>query len=161
MFATGQKDLNSCQTKRASSISRIYFQALVQRRCKMRTPLSKCPICQGELVITKFHCQNCDTTVEGRFTNGPFPSLTPEQLDFVETFIRCEGKINRMEAELDLSYPTIRNRLHEVIRTMGFEPGKDEMPEVDDDKRRGVLEDLDAGKISAEDAMRLLRGEEE
>jgi len=44
---------------------------------------------------------------------------------------------------------------------MGYEPGKDEAPEVDDEKRRSVLEELDAGKISAEDAMRLLRGHEE
>jgi len=65
-----------------------------------------------------------------------------------------------MEDELNLSYPTIRNRLHEVIRALGFEPGKDETPEIDDEKRRSVLEDLDAGKINADDAMRLLRGEE-
>jgi hypothetical protein len=50
--------------------------------------------------------------------------------------------------------------LHEVIRALGFEPGKEEAPEIDDEKRRSVLEDLDAGKISADDAMHLLRGEE-
>jgi hypothetical protein len=65
-----------------------------------------------------------------------------------------------METELNLSYPTIRNRLHEIIRALGYEPGKDETPEVNDDKRRSVLEELDAGKISADDAMRILRGEE-
>jgi hypothetical protein len=31
---------------------------------------------------------------------------------------------------------------------------------VADEKRRVVLEELDAGKINAEDAMRILRGEE-
>ncbi len=92
---------------------------------------------------------------------GHFANLTQEQLNFIVTFVRCEGKINRMEDELKLSYPTIRNRLHEVIRALGFEPGKDETPEIDDEKRRSVLEDLDAGKINADDAMRLLRGEEE
>ncbi len=44
---------------------------------------------------------------------------------------------------------------------MGYEPGREEMPEASEEKRRGVLADLDAGKISAEDAMRALRGEEE
>ena len=44
--------------------------------------------------------------------------LTPEQLKFVETFVRCEGKITRMEVEIGLSYPTIRNRLLEVIRSL-------------------------------------------
>jgi hypothetical protein len=65
-----------------------------------------------------------------------------------------------MEGELNLSYPTIRNRLHDTIRAMGFEPGKDESLDVSEEKRHSVLEDLDAGKISAEDAMRMLRGEE-
>jgi hypothetical protein len=87
--------------------------------------------------------------------------LTAEHLDFIVTFVRCEGKINRMEQELGLSYPTIRNRLHEVIRTLGFEPGKEEVVEVSAEKRNAVLEELEAGRISADDAMRMLRGEEE
>ena len=127
----------------------------------MYPALTRCPVCQNELTVTRLHCPSCDTIVEGRFTAGHFANLTEEQLNFIVTFVRCEGKINRMEDELNLSYPTIRNRLHEVIRALGFEPGKDETPEIDDEKRRSVLEDLDAGKISAEAAMRLLRGEEE
>jgi hypothetical protein len=107
------------------------------------------------------YCPSCDTTIEGRFTNGAFPGLTSEQLDFVETFLRCEGKITRMEDELSLSYPTIRNRLHEVIRAMGYEPGKDEdLPEIPGIERLKILEQLDNGLISAEDARRLLQGEE-
>ncbi len=87
--------------------------------------------------------------------------MTAEHLDFIVTFVRCEGKINRMEQELGLSYPTIRNRLHEVIRTLGFEPGKDEVLEISPETRSTILEDLESGKISADEAMRLLRGEEE
>jgi hypothetical protein len=123
--------------------------------------LTRCPVCMSELTVSRLHCPSCDTSIDGRFTTGHFGNLSQEQLDFVVTFVRCEGKINRMEEELKLSYPTIRNRLHEVIRALGFEPGKEDAPEIDDEKRRAVLEDLDAGKISADDAMRLLRGEEE
>ena len=82
-------------------------------------------------------------------------------MEFVEVFVCCEGKITRVETELSLSYPTIRNRLHEVIRAMGYEPGKDENVPLDDGARRTILEDLDAGRVSAEDAMRILNGEEE
>jgi hypothetical protein len=64
-----------------------------------------------------------------------------------------------MEAELNLSYPTIRNRLHDVIRALGYEPGKEEPVEMPEDKREQVLEDLEAGRITADDAMRMLRGE--
>jgi hypothetical protein len=126
----------------------------------MKTALSKCPVCDGELTVTRLHCDTCDTAIEGRFANGAFAGLTPEQLDFIETFVRCEGKMNRMEDELALSYPTLRNRLQEVILALGYEPDKEEMADIPDEKRRSVLEDLDTGKISAEDAMRLLNREE-
>ncbi len=127
----------------------------------MKPSLNKCPVCGDDLTVTRYHCEACDTAIEGRFDNNAFPGLTAEQLDFVKTFVRCEGKITRVEAELDLSYPTIRNRLHEVIRAMGYEPGRDENPEVTDEERREVLEALDVGKITADDAMRRLRGEKE
>ncbi len=126
----------------------------------MKTALSKCPVCDGELTVTRLHCETCDTSIEGRFANGAFAGMTPEQLDFIETFVRCEGKITRMENEMALSYPTIRNRLQEVIRALGYEPGKEESSDISDEKRRTVLEELDSGKISAEEAMRFLHGEE-
>jgi hypothetical protein len=126
----------------------------------MKTALSKCPVCEGDLTVTRLHCDTCETTIEGRFVNGAFAGLAPEQLDFIETFVRCEGKLTRMQEEMALSYPTIRNRLQEVIRALGYEPNKDETGEVSDEKRRMVLEELDSGKISAEEAMRFLNGEE-
>lgn len=127
----------------------------------MNSVLTHCPVCQGELTITRLLCPSCDTQLEGRFAAGPFTHLRLEQLEFIQTFVRCEGKLTRMEQELGLSYPTIRNRLHEVIRALGYEPGKDESADLGDDRRRSVLEELDSGKISADDAMRILRGQEE
>jgi hypothetical protein len=128
----------------------------------MKPSLNKCPVCGEDLVVSRYQCESCDTTIEGRFENSAFPGLNAEQIEFVKTFVRCEGRINRIEAEQKWgSYPTIRNRLREVIRAMGFEPGKEEVVDVGEDKRRMVLEELDSGKISAEDAMRRLRGEED
>lgn len=118
---------------------------------------TKCPICGGEIAVTRIYCRECDTTIEGRFSPGPFSQLTQEQLAFVETFVRHEGKITRMEGELGLSYPTIRNRLHEVIRALGYEPGGDDSGGLSDEERQHILEDLDKGLISAEKAMLLLR----
>lgn len=126
----------------------------------MRPAPTICPICQSNLEVVRLHCTSCDTSLEGRFEMGHFSNLTAEQLNFVFTFVRVEGKLNRMEQELNLSYPTIRNRLHEVIRALGYEPGKDETPEVDAERRSSVISDLEAGKISADQAMRILRGEE-
>lgn len=148
----------------------------------MNTIPTTCPFCGGEMYVTHLYCRDCDTTVEGRFVasaSGPLDKeqlgfierfvarLSAEQLLFVETFVRCEGKMNRMEVELGVSYPTIRNRLNEIVSTLGYEPDADE-PALQLDKqlaeklvarRQAILEDLDAGKISAQDAMRMLHEE--
>ena len=126
----------------------------------MNTLPTRCPLCGGEVTVTRIYCRDCDTTIEGRFSGGPFSQLTPEQLGFVETFVRCEGKITRMEIELGLSYPTIRNRLLEVIRALGYEPGGEEPAGLSDGERQRILEDLDQGRISAEEAMHLLQESE-
>ncbi len=126
----------------------------------MNPVLTRCPVCKDELVITRLHCETCNTTIEGEFYSSPLANLSREHMEFIEVFVRVEGKISRMEGELGLSYPTIRNRLHEVIRAMGYEPGKEESPDLDEEKRRSILAELDAGRISAEDAMRALSGEE-
>lgn len=123
----------------------------------MHTIPSQCPICGGEMIVTKIYCQDCDTSIEGRFSARTFAQLTLEQMEFVELFIRLEGKITHMEKELGLSYPTIRKRLHEVIRAMGYEPGEaEESPTLSEEKRRDILNELDAGEISYEDAIRIL-----
>ncbi|MBN1145933.1 MAG: DUF2089 domain-containing protein [Anaerolineales bacterium] len=122
---------------------------------------SKCPLCGGEILVTRLYCRDCDTTIEGRFAGAPFSQLTTEQMLFIETFVRCEGKITRMEDEIGLSYPTIRNRLHEVIRALGYEPGSGDERGLSEEERQRILEDLDAGRISAEEAMRLLKEAEE
>ncbi len=126
----------------------------------MNQILTQCPVCKGELAITRLHCSSCNTAIEGRFYSGAFANLSKEQMKFIEVFVRNEGKIKHVEKELNLSYPTIRNRLHEVIRAMGYEPGKEESAGVNEETRRQILADLDEGKISAEDAMRILNGEE-
>lgn len=122
----------------------------------------RCPVCDEGMIITRLHCPDCDVTVEGRFTLGRLATLSPEQLEFVEVFLRCDGKIKRMEKELNVSYPTVRSRLNEIITTMGYElPGADddEHEDLTPQARRKVLDDLAAGRITSERAIELLRGD--
>lgn len=119
-----------------------------------------CPVCQGDLLVTSLACRECDTRIEGRFQGSPFSQLSEEQLAFVELFVRNQGKITRMEADLGLSYPTIRNRLMEVIRALGFEPGEDEFAGLSEEERKRIVDDLERGKISYEEALRLIQEEE-
>lgn len=124
----------------------------------MNPVIGQCPICHDTLHVTRLHCRNCDTSIEGHFTLGRLYQLTPEQLDFVEMFIRCEGKIKWVEQEMGLSYPAVRARLTEVIQAMGYEVGSPDERGVSDETRREVLAELNAGNLTAEEALQLLRG---
>ncbi len=116
----------------------------------------ECPVCGGELLVTRLACRECDTALEGRFITGPFAQLSSEQLEFLEVFVKNEGKITHMEKDLGLSYPTIRNRLHEIIRALGYDPGKEDPSTLTEEERRQILEDLNQGKITSEEAMHML-----
>ena len=128
----------------------------------MNQIIGQCPICREALQVTRLYCPNCDTTLEGHFGLGRFDQLTPDQLTFIETFVRCEGKINRVGEEMGVSYPTVRSRLTDVIRALGYEVGDgEEEPAgtVSDDVRKSILEQLAQGKLTSEEAVKQLRGE--
>ena len=128
----------------------------------MNQVIGQCPICKEILQVTRLYCPNCDTTLEGHFALGRFHQLTADQLGFIETFVRCEGKINRVGEEMGISYPTVRGRLTDVIRALGYEVGEgEEEPSglVSDDVRKSILEQLAQGKLTSEEAVKRLRGE--
>lgn len=124
----------------------------------MNPVIGRCPICDDLLHVTRLHCRNCDTALEGQFTLGRLYQLTPEQLEFVELFVRCEGKITRVESELGMSYPAVRARLTEVIEAMGYEVGEAEPGPISSETRKEILAEISAGNLSTEEALALLRG---
>ncbi|MGH7779251.1 MAG: DUF2089 domain-containing protein [Candidatus Binataceae bacterium] len=83
--------------------------------------------------------------------------LGPAQLDFAEVFLKNRGVIRDVERELGVSYPTVRARLDEVIAALGYQirPASADGDEAETPatRRRAILADLKAGKISPEDAM--------
>lgn len=117
----------------------------------------RCPICQSELVVTRMYCPSCETTLEGYFRrkSDPFAALSDDQRDFLLTFVRLEGRLNRMEETLGVSYPTLKNRLTEVIHALGFETEKSPAAAASD--RQQILEDLENGLISTDEALELLQ----
>ncbi|MHB0884451.1 MAG: DUF2089 family protein [Bacillota bacterium] len=123
---------------------------------KRRMP-GRCPVCHEKLDITRLHCSHCETTIEGRFGGTKFDALTGDQLDFVEVFIKARGNIKEVERELGISYPTVRGRLEAVIQALGYRA--EPIPEDPGgaSRRREVLEALKSGRISAEDAVKLLK----
>jgi len=124
----------------------------------------RCPMCEAELVVTHLRCQQCGTGLEGVFHLNKFDRLSREQLRFVDVFMKNRGVIRDVEKELGISYPTVRNRLDEVIRALGYDASGDvEEPTQaaaapDPERRRQVLDRLASGEITAEQAVAQLRG---
>jgi hypothetical protein len=121
----------------------------------------RCPVCGDTLEVTRLHCRQCDTAIEGHFEMGRLSRLTAEQIGFVETFLRCEGTIKRVEKELGVSYPTVRARLEEAIRAMGFEmiSAVAESNGTSEAQRAEILDQLDRGDITSEEALSLLKAD--
>ncbi|HQZ69878.1 MAG TPA: DUF2089 domain-containing protein [Anaerolineae bacterium] len=130
----------------------------------LNPPLTSCPVCDQTLAVTRLGCEGCGTTIEGRFAPGPFAGLSPQQLAFVAAFVRREGKLSHLEAELGLSYPTLRSRLQEVIRAMDLPRAAPDRPAEPAasaaTRRRDILDALETGSINAEEAIDLLRESE-
>jgi hypothetical protein len=126
--------------------------------------IATCPVCAGDLGVTRLHCRACGTTLEGDFSVGRFARLDRDQMALLESFLRSRGNLREMERELSISYPTVRNRVETLVRTLGLgDETPAAAPEPDDraarlDERQAILERLARGEITAEDAAGAIRG---
>ena len=123
----------------------------------MRKPIEYCPACHGDLIVTQQTCVKCGTSIVGQFQPNIFSRLSPEDLTFVEDFVRYKGNIKEMERGLDVSYWTIRNRLNEVIDALGFETAVDEPKEEQSNSRQAILAQIQEGALSVDEAAKLLK----
>ena len=118
----------------------------------MNNVIGECPICKGELVVSKLSCKSCGTEISGKFKLSKFNHLSKEDLYFIEVFIKNRGNIKQIEKELGISYPTVKKNLDEVIINLGYEV-------VDENKanKDEVFDKLAKGEITAKEAAKLLK----
>lgn len=127
--------------------------------------ISTCPVCSGELAVTRLRCTSCGTTLEGEFSVGRFARLGRDQMALLESFLRARGNLRDIERELGISYPTVRARVEALVRALGFGPRSDdetetsetEAPTAEPASREAILERLARHEISAEDAALAIR----
>jgi hypothetical protein len=114
--------------------------------------LTKCPVCAGRLRISELACDGCGTTLKSRFESCDFCRLPDEMYEFLRVFIKTRGSIKAMEKELGISYPTVRSRLDELQRLLGFQ-ATDRA-----ESAKETIAMLERGEISAEEAEEMLKG---
>ncbi len=121
----------------------------------MRKVLAACPVCGGSLAITGLTCGNCHTGVTGQFETCDFCRLTDDQSTFLRLFVQRRGNLSEMEKALGISYPTVRNKLEEIIRVMQTPPPA-RAPVTG--PRETILQQVAEGQLTAEAALDLLSG---
>ena len=116
--------------------------------------ISTCAVCANKLEVTELHCHRCDTRYQGHFHLDKFSYLSPEQKFFIEVFLKCRGNIKEVEKELDISYPTVRSKLDDVISSLGYKVTASEKSET---KKKEILDMLSKGEITYDEAIKLLK----
>ena len=81
----------------------------------LQSTIHACPIYQQKLRIQKLKCQGCQLAYEGDFYTSPLIAFNLEYQIFVELFILNSGSLKEMARLFGITYPTIRNRLDEII----------------------------------------------
>jgi hypothetical protein len=63
-------------------------------------------------------CENCQTEVSGLYDMPVLARLSPDDQQFILQFVKCSGSIKDMSKYLNLSYPTVRNLLDDMIERL-------------------------------------------
>lgn len=117
--------------------------------------MTKCPICGGKLVVKALECPSCNIEINGDFAFGKLTSLSNEQANFALIFIKNAGNIKAIEKELNISYPTVKKNLEDLISALGFQ--KVELEKNSYNTKKDVLDALKNEEISYDEAVKLIK----
>lgn len=106
-----------------------------------------------DLVVEQVTTRENQVTIRGKFDLPPLSRLSFRDQVFIIAFLQSHGSITEMEKLFDISYPTVKNRLNAISRQLDF---VDINISAD---RSEVLNQLDRGEISVDEALKKLRRE--
>lgn len=110
-----------------------------------------CPYCSGNLEIERLRCSGCDIAIEGKIAIPRLARIPVEDREFIELFVKSSGSLKAVAAKLGISYPTVRARLNRVIENLDMESERER------DARREILDKIEAGEMSVDEAIAQLK----
>ncbi len=78
----------------------------------------KCPSCESILSVSGLSCNICETSVSGNFSLPILLQLNAEEQQFILRFLLSSGSLKEMASQMNISYPTVRNKLDDLISTV-------------------------------------------
>ncbi len=104
-----------------------------------------CPICKEPLIISELYCLNCNVKIQGKFDIPNLLILDDDMMTFLKIFLVARGNIKEVERQLNISYPTVKKKLDELINTLGLES------QIFIKDINKMLDDLENDKINIEE----------
>lgn len=100
------------------------------------------------IVVERVRLVDKDIAIEGSFELPQLARLDMADQVFITAFVRSHGSIKEMERIFGVSYPTIKARLNRIAGSLEF------VETNPTPSRAEILERLQQGEITAEDAIR-------
>lgn len=75
----------------------------------------QCPSCESALSVTQLSCSQCTTSVSGSYSLPILMQIQEEEQNFILQFFLNSGSLKEMAAQMGNSYPTVRNKLDDII----------------------------------------------
>ncbi|MBQ4571495.1 MAG: DUF2089 domain-containing protein [Bacilli bacterium] len=117
--------------------------------------IGTCPVCGENLSVSVLTCEKCDTSIHGNFNLSKFDYLSVSQQEFAFVFIKNGGNIKLIEKELNISYPTVKKNLDDLINALGFEKINETL--VDKPSKEDIYKALKNGEITFDEAEEMLK----
>ena len=114
---------------------------------------NKCPSCSGNIVVTELCCEDCKTSIKGNFVLPELACMNEAEDRFLKVFLSARGNIKEVERCLGISYPTVKSRLEALLIKLGLSQLQSEVKR----RRLEIVEKLEKGAISAQEAIKLLK----
>lgn len=113
--------------------------------------MKKCPSCESGLISTQLSCPTCHLKVEGQFIPPRLARLKPLNQALAEEFILTGGNLKELGARLEISYPTVRRRIDELVQELTLIRAKD------DERIEQIVHRIERKEITPEEGTRLIK----
>lgn len=98
----------------------------------MKRLITKCPNCHERLKIASLKCPDCGLELRSDFEPSIFDQINDDQYVYLISFLRNRGNLKNLQYELQISYPSAKKKLDELLEALGLETPAEEPQEAEE-----------------------------